>query len=133
MATQPKKRKAEEDPDQQWNCCCCGGVAMRPTPAERATLKYKCGAGCGGEACTNCAEDIVATPHVGRCKLDPSLKAPCFQPLHLRVVLYVSTTFNLNPTLRALHPLHRGNGDRGVPRQRPLSVVAVLRLPRRGR
>ena len=87
MATQPKKRKAEEDPDQQWNCCCCGGVAMRPTPAERATLKYKCGAGCGGEACTNCAEDIVATPHVGRCKLDPSLKAPCFQPLHLRVVL----------------------------------------------
>ena len=28
---------------------------------------------------------------VGRCKLDPSLKAPCFQPFNLRVRTLLST------------------------------------------
>ena len=27
---------------------------------------------------------LVIPPKVGRCKLDPSLKVPCFQPLNLR-------------------------------------------------
>ena len=35
--------------------------------------------------------DLQLTISVGRCKLDPSLKATCFQPLNLRVHLVLST------------------------------------------
>ena len=37
---------------------------------------------------------------VGWCKLDPSLKAPCFQPLNLRVSILLSTW----TCLSSLHP-----------------------------
>ena len=34
---------------------------------------------------------FLKPPMVGRCKLDPSLKATCFQPLNLRMHTVLST------------------------------------------
>ena len=48
---------------------------------------------------------------VGRCKLDPSLKATCFQPLNL-IVRY--SAFNLKPRFLSLHPYIMGNYKQAV-------------------
>ena len=45
----------------------------------------------GSTAVTGLAEVEVRSAEVGRCKLDPSLKATCFQTLNLRVHTVLST------------------------------------------
>ena len=75
----------ELDTDGIW-CCLPGSFP------EEYTFKPKEGVGKKKlEISSPCA---VLNRMVGRCKLDPGLKATCFQPLNLRVHTLL---FNLNP------------------------------------
>ena len=48
---------------------------------------------------------------MGRCKLDPSLKATCFQPLTPEIACNTYSAFNLNLGFSELAPLHRGGQE----------------------
>ena len=78
------------------------GKGKDPKDAEPSVQLGYCGRMVSNERCDHYTTKVGGAPHwpnrdpgpppeVRRCKLDPSLKAPCFQPLNLRVRTLLST------------------------------------------